>query len=77
VYHADGRRVMLGVRAVRILREAHRFAAVIQRKRDGAITRGYLKAMPGEIGTRITAAPTVVKVLPQTWTHAESLKRGM
>lgn len=77
VYHADGRRVMLGIEQVRILKIAGRMARLIQRKKDGAITRGYMKAAPNEIGTRITAAPTVVKVLPTTYTHRSSLMAGL
>jgi len=76
VYHADGRRVMLGVEQVRILKTAGRVARLIQRKKDGAVTRAYMKAEPNEIGTRITAQPTVVKVLPTTYTHRSSLLAG-
>ena len=76
VYHADGRRVMLGVEQVRILKTAGRMARLIQRKKDGAVTRAYMKAEPNEIGSRITAAPTVVKVLPTTYTHRSSLMAG-
>ena len=77
VYHADGRRVMLGIEQVRILKTAGRMARLIQRKKDGAITRAYMKAEPNEIGTRITAQATVVKVLPPTYTHRSSLALGM
>ena len=77
IYSASGERVMLNARQVKLLKEAGRFARLIERKRDKAITRGYLTAMPDEIGKRITAAPTVVQVLPTTWTHAESLRAGL
>ena len=77
VYHADGRRVMLGIEQVRILKIAGRMARLVKRKKDGAITRAYMKAAPNEIGTRITAAPTVVKVLPTTYTHRSSLMAGL
>lgn len=76
VYHADGRRVMLGVEQVRILKTAGRMARLVQRKKDGLVTRAYMKAEANEIGTRITAAPTVVKVLPTTYTHRSSLMAG-
>lgn len=76
VYHADGRRVMMGVEQVRILKTAGRMARVIQRKKDGLVTRAYMTAEPNEIGTRITVAPTVVKVLPTTYTHRSSLMAG-
>lgn len=77
VYRANGRRVMMGVEQVRILAVAGRMARLIRRKRDNAVTRGYMKAERNEIASRITAAPTVVKVLPTTWTHAESLRAGL
>jgi len=76
VYHADGRRVMLGIEQVRILKIAGRMAKLIQRKKDGAVTRAYMKAEPNEIGTRVTAAPEVIKVLPTTYTHRSSLMAG-
>lgn len=66
----------MGIEQVRILKIAGRMARLIQRKKDGAITRGYMKAAPNEIATRITAAPTVVKVLPTTYTHRLSLMAG-
>ena len=75
-YTASGKRYMIDSRAFRLLREAHRFARVIRRKRDQAATRAYLLASPNEIASRITAPPTVVKVLPQTWTHRPSLAQG-
>lgn len=68
---------MMGLKTFRILKENHRFARIIERKRDKAVTRAYLAALPDEIGKRITAAPTVVKVLPTTWTHADSLRAGL
>jgi len=77
VYSASGQRIMMGLKTFRILKENHRFARIIERKRDKAVTRAYLSAMPDEIGKRITAAPTVVKVLPTTWTHADSLRSGL
>lgn len=77
VYSASGKRVMMGAKTFRILKENHRFARIIERKRDKAVTRAYLAALPDEIGKRITAAPTVVKVLPTTWTHADSLRAGL
>lgn len=77
VYSADGKRSMIGVTTLRILKESGRIAQLIQRKRDKAVTRAYLKAEPNEIASRITAEPTVVKVLPQTWTHRESLRIGL
>ena len=76
VYSASGKRSMIGLRTFKLLREANQFARVIRRKRDQAATRAYLLAMPDEIASRITAAPTVVKVLPQTWTHRPSLAQG-
>ena len=75
-YHASGRRVMLGIEQVRILKIAGRIAKLVQRKRDGAVTRGYFKAEPNEVATRITAQATVVKVLPTTYTHRSSLAAG-
>jgi hypothetical protein len=68
---------MLGIEQVRILKIAGRMARLIQRKKDGAITRGYMKAAPNEIGTRIAAAPTVVKEFPNTYTHRSSLMAGL
>lgn len=68
---------MIDAKTFRLLKENHRFARVIQRKRDKAVTRAYLLAAPDEVGKRITAAPTVVKVLPTTWTHTASLAAGL
>ena len=68
---------MLSVAQFRILKEAGRMARVIQRKKDKAITRAYLLASPNEIASRITAQPTVVKVLPTTYTHRSSLMAGL
>lgn len=77
VYTASGQRSMFDLRTVKLLKEAARFAKLVKRKRDGAVTRAYLSALPDEIGKRITAAPTVVRVLPTTWTHADSLRAGL
>jgi hypothetical protein len=77
VYSADGRRSMIGIETLRILKAAGRIARLIQRKRDGAVSRAYLLADPNEIASRITAVPTIVKVLPTTYTHRSSLAKGM
>lgn len=68
---------MIDLKAFTLLKSAFRFARVVKRKRDQAITRAYLLATPNEVGKRITAAPTITKVLPTTWTHTESLAKGL
>lgn len=69
--------MLMSVKQIRILKEAGRIARLITRKRDGKIKSVNLLAEPDEIATRFTAAPTVVKVLPNTWTHTESLRAGL
>lgn len=76
VQTASGERRSVDIRTFRLLREAGAFWKVIERKRDKAITRGLLRAEPGEIGKRITAQAEVVQVLPNTWTHRSSLAAG-
>jgi hypothetical protein len=68
---------MIDLKTFKLLKEHHRFARIIERKKDKAVTRAYLLASPDEIGKRITAAPTVVRVLPTTWTHTASLAVGL
>lgn len=61
--------------AVQALFDVGRVARAVRRK-DAAISRVYLLAMPNEIASRITAQATVVKVLPTTYTHRSSLMAG-
>ena len=77
IYRANGRRTLIGVEALRILKTAGRIARLIQRKRDLAVTRAYMTAEPDEIAKRITAQAEVVQELPETWTHRSSLAKGM
>lgn len=51
--------------------------AKARRNKQGKINRLWLLAEPNEIATRITAPATVVKVLATTYTHRESLRKGM
>lgn len=73
VQTASGERRSVDIRTFRLLREAGAFWKVIQRKRDKAITRGLLRAEPGEIGKRITAQPEVVQVGASTWWHTRNM----
>lgn len=74
--NASGKRRAITLATLRILKQSGRVARMIQRKKDQAVTRVFLLAEPNEIATRITAQPTVVKVLPTTYTHRSSLMAG-
>lgn len=71
--NASGKRRAIDLKTLRILKTAGAVARMIQRKRDKAITRVYLYAEPGEIGTRITAQAEVVQVGASTWWHTRNL----
>lgn len=75
--NASGKRRAISLATLRVLKTAGAVARLIQRKKDKAVTRVFLLAEPNEIATRITAAPTVVKVLPTTYTHRSSLMAGL
>ena len=75
--NASGKRRKIDIRTLRILKQSGRVARMIQRKKDKAVTRVFLLAEPNEIATRITAQAEVVKVLPNTWTHRQSLMSGL
>jgi hypothetical protein len=75
-YNADGTRKMIDLKTVRFLRELGSIARMVQRRKDQAVSRISLKAEPNQIATRITAAPTVTRVLPMTYTHTSSLMAG-
>ena len=74
--NASGKRRAITPATLRILKISGRVARMIQRKKDKAVTRVFLLAEPNEITTRITAQATVVKVLPNTYTHRTSLMAG-
>lgn len=75
-YNVDGTREMIDLKTLKFRRERATIARMIERKKDRAITRVYMKAAPNQIATRITAQPMVVKVLPTTYTHRLSLMAG-
>ena len=75
--NASGKRRSISLATLRILKTAGRVARLIQRRKDKAVTRVFLLAEPNEIATRITAQATVVKVLPNTYTHRSSLMAGL
>lgn len=75
--NASGKRRPISLATLRILKTAGAVARLIQRKKDKAITRVFLLAEPNEIATRITAQATIVKVLPNTYTHRSSLMAGL
>ena len=74
--NASGKRRAITLATLRILKTSGRVARMIQRKKDKAVTRVFLLAEQNEIATRITAQATVVKVLPNTYTHRDSLMAG-
>lgn len=71
--NASGKRRAIDLKTFKILREALAFSRVITRKKDGAVTRCFLKAEPDEIGTRITAGAEVVQIGASTWIHTRNL----
>lgn len=75
-YKVDGSMEWIDLKALKFRRECATIARMIQRKKDKAVTRIYMKAEPNQIAARITAVPTVVKVLPNTYTHRSSLLAG-
>lgn len=75
-YHVDGTREMIDLKTLKFRRERATIARMIERKKDRAITRVYMKAAPDQIAKRITAQAEVVKVMANTWTHRSSLMAG-
>lgn len=75
-YTIENRRHMVGLAIVRDLLDCGRVAQVIRRQRDGAIRRIYLTATPGQIASPSHRTPSVVRVLPLTYTHRASLLAG-
>ena len=75
-YKVDGSVEWIDLKTLKFRRERASIARMIQRKKDKAVTRIYMKAEANQIATRITAQPTVVKVLPTTYTHRSSLMAG-
>jgi hypothetical protein len=51
--------------------------ARVVRRQDGRVIRAYRMVDADEVARRVTAAPTVVRVLPTTWAHTSSLARGL
>ena len=72
VENASGDKRRITLRTLKILKEAGHIARMRKRK-DGAITRAFLFAEPGEIGTRVTAQSEIVKVGTSTYWHTRNL----
>ena len=76
VVFADGSKRAYGRVAIQAWYDCGRLGKLVRRKRDGAITRAFHLALPNELGPRSHRTPTVVRVLPQTYTHRSSLAAG-
>ncbi len=76
-YNVDGTREMIDLKTLKFRRERATIARMIERKKDRAITRVYMKAAPNQVAKRITAQAEVVKEMPTTWTHRSSLMAGL
>lgn len=76
VEFADGRKGLYSRFAIEALNDCGRIAKFVKRRKDGAITRAFALAMPGEIARPSHRTPTVVQVLPCTYTHRSSLDAG-
>ena len=70
--NASGQRRQINLRSLQLLREAGRVAKMIQRRKDGAVTRVMLLAEPNEIAHGVTAQATVIEV-GRTWWHRPCL----
>ena len=77
VYKASGQKYALRRNAIRMLKEIGRIARMVRRKKDKAVVAVYLRAEPNEIGPMNHRTSTVVPVLPMTYTHRESLAKGL
>lgn len=69
---ASGQKRSITLRELRLLHEAGHVAR-LRKRADGAITRAFLFAEPGEIGTRVTAQSEIVKVGTSTYWHTRNL----
>ncbi len=69
VEFADGRKGLYSRFAIEALNDCGRIAKFVKRRKDGAITRAFALAMPGEIAKPSHRTATVIHDFPMTYSH--------